>query len=666
MSDITNRPDSWAAQVYRHADPLFRLALLAEGDQDAAEGLVQRAFEWIGPDEASPEVHLLRPLLERRAARPWRLSFGPGEAARSGLTQEQAGALTALLAGLAPPERLVLGLQALRGHDAAALAALLPGLPAPPAQTLGGFRCAAVRALGLLAPQADDALLPALERWLDGRAEPGEALELRRAVLEQPEARAQRDALVAVRQRLAQALPALVAGGAPARLIDDLLGMDEQPRERAARGPRLTRAALGLALAVAALAAAIIAVPAWLRDSARDGSAPPEPAAILERALRRFEQAPLERGVLHERLLVRNRDAAYTIERWYDYASPHRLAVSVQTSGAGAPEFAVSTDGQRRIQYRNWQNSHIDLSVTPAQAAAAVPVLRSIPSAASVFGQNNRPDIAPLYLSQARAAQASSLGQISYQGRPAYLLTYRSGLSLLSGQQEQSARVLLTIDMQTYSLLDVAVLAEGQSESVAQHPLRAELLEVLDQAPADRFTQPSDPADRRDGLLSAAFPQIPSEIVLALEEAGRLDRNLLVPRELPDPAMRGMVLQANESGGRPALVLYYEGEFGSLLLIPAQQLIGRGGTDFADQERVAGGFRYRIARDRRSDPGTLTAEVYQPDAPERRLGVVLADSSATDAEREARLAQTIASLTPLTSQNIAALRERFAASGRAE
>jgi hypothetical protein len=663
MSHTPDQFDGWTAQVYRHADPLFRLALLVESDVAAAEGLVQRAFEWMGAGEPCPEVYLLRPLLERRAARPWRMSFGPADAARAGLTQEQAAALAALLAGLTPPERLVLGLHTLRGHAAAAIAELLPALPAPPQQTLSGFRCAAVPALGLLPPGADTALLPALDRWLDGQSGPEEALELRRAVLEEPGARAQRDALAAVRQKLAQALPALVPGGAPARLIDDLLSMDEQPHARPARSPRLTPALLGLVVAVLVLAGAIVAVPAWMRG--RQSSAPPaalDTAAILERAARRFERAPLQRGVLHERLQMQNNDAAYTIERWYDYASPHRVAVAVELAGVRKDGATVSTDGRSLIQYRNWESGDLDLRVTPKQAAGAAPLLRSLPNAAVVFGNSWRIDMGPVYLGQARAAQVSSLGQTSYQGRPAHLLTYRAA----SSAGGQPGRVLLTIDMQTYSLLDVALFADGESESVAQHPLRAEVLEVLDEVPDSHFAQPAAEAVSRTRLTSVYFPSLLPELSIDLEAAGRLDGGLLVPQELPDPTMRGLVLRAQRDADHQDTVIYYEGEFSSLVLLPSQNVFTGDTLEPVGEERTVGAYRYRLLHDRNGLPRTVTAEVSQGDQPGRRLIAVLADSYATAAEREAKLEQVIASLTPLTPQNVAALQERFAASGSAE
>jgi len=666
MSHTPDQSDGWTAQVYRHADPLFRLALLVESDLAAAEGLVQRAFEWMGAGESCPEVHLLRPLQERRAARPWRMSFGPADAARAGLTQEQAAGLTALLAGLTPSERLVLGLHTLRGHDAATIAELLPALPAPPQQTLSGFRCAAVPALGLLPPGADTALLPALDGWLDGLSSPEEALELRRAVLEEPRARAQRDALAAVRQKLAQALPALVPGGAPARLIDDLLSMDEQPHARPARSSRLTPALLGLVVAVLALAGAIVAVPAWMRG--RQSSAAPaalDTAAILERAARRFEQAPLQQGVLHERLQLRNNDSAYTIERWYDYAAPHRVTVAVEIAGARGDRAAVSSDGRSLIQYRNWEGGDLDLSVTPNQAARAAPLLRSFPNAAVVFGENWRTDIGPVYLGQARAAQVRSLGQTSYQGRPAYLLTYRGVPAGTPSPDGRPGQVLLTIDMQTYSLLEVALVADGESESVAQHPLRAEVLEVLDEVPDSRFAQPAAEVVSRSRLTSVYFPSLPPELSVDLEAAGRLG-GLLVPQELPDPTMRGLVLRAQRDADHQDTVIYYEGEFSSLVLLPSQNVFTRDTLEPVGEERTVGAYRYRLLHDRNGLPRTVTAEVSQGDQLGRRLIAVLADSYATDAEREAKLEQVIASLTPLTPQNVAVLRERFAASGSAE
>ena len=55
--------------------------------------------------------------------------------------------------------------------------------------------------------------------------------------------------------------------------------------------------------------------------------------------------------------------------------------------------------------------------------------------------------------------------------------------------------------------------------------------------------------------------------------------------------------------------------------------------------------------------------VYRPDTPDERLTMILNDEYATSEEREATLQSLIASLTPVDTQSLPALRRNFAASG---
>ncbi len=623
---------------------------------------MQRAYEQV--DDAGPaaEASLLRALLaRRRTTKPWRLAAGAAEAERAGLSPEHARVLADLLARAAPAERLALGMHTLQGRAAEEIAALLPGLPAHPQEILARFRRDTVRALGLLPPDADEALLARIDRWLDGRTDEDETLKLRRAVLGDERARAARDALNAARRALGQGVPALCAAGAPPRLVERLLALGEQPAERPARPP-LRAAALGLTLGVLALAAAIIFGPSLLGGPLGGQAQQPLTAEqIIEASVRRFERAPLQQGILHEQLRISlPGKTAYTIERWYDYATPQRLAMTVREERRRGQQFTVSTNGQDLVQYRfggRGAENGIDLRLSPEDIQQALPILRSLPGF-SLIGWSQQSDIVPLFLGQAREAGTSSLGQTSYQGRTAYLLTYRTDRLALpdqSSQEPRAQRVLLTIDAQTYSLLNIAVLADGESESSATHLLRAEQLEVLAEVPEGRFLQTSA-AQERDGPTSFQLPTLPAEALLSLEEARQQSElPLLVPQALPDDSMRAMVLRTNTSERGDNIGLLYEGEHATLLLLPDRALFD-GANPSQGQPQTAGIFRYRLLSEMSQQPGLLAAAVERPEAGGQRLVVLFASASSTAAEREALLEQAIASLMPLTSQNADALR----------
>ncbi|GAB4198661.1 MAG: hypothetical protein OHK0022_18270 [Roseiflexaceae bacterium] len=664
MSEHTFETDEWDGLVYRYADQLFRLALLVESDQAGAEALVLRAFEQL--DDAGPgaESALLRALLaRRRSAKPWRLTAGPAEAERAGLSPEHARSLADLLARATPAERLALGLHTLQGRSAEEIAGLLPGLPAHPHNILARFRRDTVRVLGLLPPETDQALLERIDRWLDGRSAEDEALELRRAVLGDEQARAARDALNAARRALGQGIPALCATGAPVRLVEQLLALGEQPAERAARPP-LRAAALGLTLGVLVLAAAIIFGPSLLGGTLSGQTRAVLTAQeIVEASMRRFERAPLQQGVLHEqlRISVPGRPA-YTIERWYDYGTPTRLAITVRGERRRGQQYSVSTNGQDLIQYRLGRGENgLDLRLSPEELEQALPILRSLPGPGLV-GWSDQPDITPAFLGQAREASVTSLGQTSYQGRTAYLLTYRTERLALPNQASQEPRpqrVLLTIDAQTYSLLDIAVLADGESESSATHLLRAEQIEVLAEAPAGRFLQ-TGTVQERSGLTSLQLPTLPPQALISLDEASQASRQpLLVPQALPDASMRAVAVRTDAAERGGSIGLLYEGEYATLMLLPDRSFFQQPGQNQGEL-RTAGVFRYWLLNNDQGQPGLLVAAVERPEAAGQPLVLLLASAYSTAEEREDQLEQVIASLTPLTPQNTDAFKQRFA------
>ena len=352
------------------------------------------------------------------------------------------------------------------------------------------------------------------------------------------------------------------------------------------------------------------------------------------------------------------------IERCYDYATPNRLAIRVNEEGQDAPLVQISSDGRALVQFRvseaAGQPYAADARVTEDEARAVLPLLRGQPDA-GLFrrGPNQTSDPGPAYLALARASDATLLGQTSMLGRPAYLVTYRTGEPPLAARQRSSGQpvqVVLTIDAQTYALLDVAVLPEGAAEGTARHPLQAIQFEVQASVPEQRFYLPTGPdVTQQDGIASVRLPSIAGASLMTLEDAARRSTEpLLAPRQLPDDQMRGLAVAINraDAGG---VALVYEGEFQSVLVVPND---GASLPEGTGEERSAGEFRYRLLPWRDS-AGGITALAYRPDAPERRVMVMLNDAIATPPERESRLQAVIASLTPVDPQTLPVLRRNF-------
>jgi hypothetical protein len=688
------------ALVYQHSEQLYRLALLLAGDADNAAKLVERVYRQLPASAPNAEARLIQDLLRQRLPRP--RSAARIDSARLGhapLDRERAAALLGALASIPASARLVAGLHYLRGMSIEEIELLVSpptwpthktfGSPAPQrgrggwgvrepvsiGESLTRLRITVAQALDLVPPEVDDPQLVAIDQWLDARLPDEAATALRRAVFEQATVRGARDGMAAARDLLARSLPALFAAAPPPDLTARLLKLTER-RQRPEAQPGRGWARAMLAVGVLALAAAIVFVPTWLgRRDTPTASRPPTAAELIDGAIRRFERAPLPAGILHEQYRIADGVAgAYLIERWYDYVTPHRLRVAVRAEandgGTGPAVMEIGSDGRSLVQFRYSNNRGrsfdarpLDARVSEAEAQAALAVLRVEPAATPFSrGRGQRLDVVPLYLAQARAQSAVFLGQTRLLGRPAFLLAYRANqLPAASPRRTPTEttpmQVVLTIDAETYALLDVSVVAEGAAESSARHPFQAQTFEILPDVPDELWRLPADTrAEQRTGLPSARAPEIPNEQAIGLDDAlRRAPRQLMAPQTLPSAAMRGLAL-AVEAGGAEQVALLYEGEFQSVLLAP----LGERATiaQATGEEHSAGAFRYRIVESA-DQPARAAAVAFQPETPDEQTYVLLVDEYATAAEREAALDRIIGSLAPVTEQNLPDLRRIF-------
>jgi hypothetical protein len=677
-TNTTNRQPDRGALVYRYHERLYRLALLIAGDANAAARLVEQAYRTLPADDATPETTLVRALLAGRPALRRRWSPAEANIDRATLDRDHAGALLALLARLTPIARLTIGLYYLAGSSPDEIAAQLgPSVgDQPVVELLSRFRADAARAAGPAPAGADADALLRIDRFMSGLLSEEESLALRRDLLEQPELRELREAVSATRDLLPRAIPALFAVTPPVNLADRLLQIVAGPQKRSA--PTLsTRRAQGLlALGVLTLAAAIVLIPSLLASRATSGRdtvtairAQPNAPELLDAAIHRFERAPVQTGVLHEQYRIeQDGRSAYIVDRLYDYAAPHRLAISASEEGAnGPPVLQISSDGRSLVQFRGRGSAgprrlSFDASVSADEAQAVLPLLRGQPQPSAFTNAPGVVDPGPLYLAQARAAGATLLGQATTLGRSAILLTYRT--KQLPGQSpaEQTTRVVLTLDAETYALLDVALLTEGAAEATARHPVQAQQFELLASVPDDRFRLRSSPrVTQRDGITSVRFPFLDDGQFLSLDDAARqATQPILAPRDLPDEQMRGLAIAVG-NGATPAertssVALLYEGEFQDVIVMP-NNVSGPAGSA-TGEERSAGDYRYRLV----GVPdfsGGVSALVYRPNAPEQPMTVMLNAEFATAEERETMLAAVIASLTPVDAQSLPTLRRNF-------
>lgn len=668
MPIADDRFDNYHAQIVRYHERLFRLALLLAGDPKLATKLVAAAYRQLpaglAPEQAEPR--LIAALLDQRALRRARWRLQPADPARTTLDPPQLGALLKAFGALPPASRLAVGLAYINGSAPGEIDALLgtDALAEGSAAALAAFCIQAARAAELVPAEADLADLERVQRWADGQLGEAEQLDLRRDLVARADLRAIRDGLLEVRELLPRAIPPLVAAAPPPELTEQLHSAGEQPADLGAR-PGARRARLLLAAGVLLLASLIVVLPAWLgrrSQGASSATAISSPAQLIEAAIHRFDRAPLQQGVLHERYTTEHDGRTLLIERWYDYTSPNRLAVRVTEAGEQSPLLQISSDGRSTAQFRygaaqSFGQRPLDLRLSEDEARAIVPLLRSQPSP-SLFGRDDdQPgDIGPLYLAQARAAGATLLGQASVLGRQALLLSYQTDQPPREQPGEQ-VRVVLTIDAQTYALLEVALAPAGEGESAARRPVRGELFELLADAPEAPFQLPSESGlISRIGIASVRFPFIDSTMQITIDDAAeRLPNRLLAPLELPDQQMRGLAIRNGGSENPEDVVLLYEGEFQNIIVLPSYQ---PNGNQLLFEEQSAGAFRYRIVSDDASQGG-MFAVVYPAEAPDQAIGVIFNDDLATGEERRERLAALVASLAPVNEQNLPMLRQTF-------
>ncbi len=665
--------------IVRYQDRLYRLALLITGSPSAAAERLVAAFTSPAAQAADPELALALALLPASNTRLPRWSWWPDAdlVARSELTSAQATALLNALAQATPLARLQLGLVLVLGLPATAVAQTSESSDevVAPWQAL---RCTLAQVLGFVPQQADQAQLLSIARFLSSDLDGAAVVQVRSLLLTDATARSLRDGLMRSDNLLQRALPALFATTLPLSLSERLIRLTEAPRPLSFH--ILRRPQLILAGVVALVVALILVLPELLHTQtttpAATAPAGRDPAELVAAAIRRFDQAPLHLGVLNEVYTAELQGQRWTIERWYDYATPHRLKVVVAPEGDTRPFYALATEGRSQVQYRwrygTWSNDIVGLDIqsTAEEIAAAMPILRQQPD--SMFFSREwveHFDLSQFYLLQAYRSNPTSLGTTTVAGREAWLLTYRSEQpfprlppTFQGGQSAPAlapARVILALDQQTYALLEVSVLVESAVESVAQKPWRVSRIGVAPVADNDSFTlTPVRGQQQRRGLASARLPELPVETLLSPSEAlRRAQAPIYVPTYLPDQHMRGLMLL----NGDDSIALLYEGPFSLLFIIhgngPALDAYMLG------EEQRAGEFRYRVLRppegtnDDQAD--TLVVGVVPPGSTEPSLFIISQDMSVPVADQEERVAAIVDSLQLLTEENLHLLGNNF-------
>jgi hypothetical protein len=688
--------------IIHYKDRLYRLALLVTGSPSAAAERLIAAFASLSPTSTDPELDLARALLpsqhEKRRLLRWLAQLkrstdtwkpDPSVLGRANLSADKARTLLKILADASLEARLQLGLHTLLGLPADTAARPEGAASSEPGKTtrssieeLIELRCTVALALERIPATTEHPMVLRIARFLAGRLEGDAAVQTRALLLSSVEARAIRDGLLATDSLLQRALPLLYAAAPPPDLSERLLDQIDGPHSHTLNPKQLRFLAVG---SVVLLVLLLLIIPEFTRNQSRGAASatattPLTPAELLETAIHRFEHPPVQQGILHEVFTGELHGQLWSLERWYDYGSRSRVKVVVTIEGEDQPLYALASDGESQVQFRlpadsfpgsQRQTMGIDVTTSAQELAAFWPTLRQQPDFLSIFGRRffaiEPLDLGHFYLAQASNAELATLGSANIDGRAAQMVTYttdqpfplqfeRFGDVRDTPLEPAPSQVILTIDLRTYTLLDVTVVAQSDSAAIAQHPWRATTVAIESTTPPDLFTlAPADLQETFTGLLSVRSPFIYSfgEEPLSLDEALRVaDETVYMPSQLPDPAIRGAVFNMYTE-----LLFLYEGPFHSLI-------VGRSsGEDFANfesEERVANGFRYRLASTEEVPyPDMHLVVVNPPNDPTDTIIIAYMAPYESPQTVEASLDTIIGSLQPLTEENLNTLGQHF-------
>ncbi|WP_025746066.1 hypothetical protein [Kallotenue papyrolyticum] len=616
-----------------YASTLTRLAYLATGDADSAAALIATLL-LERPTSFGQAVRYLAARLPESWL-SWPGEAGPAEWLALRLRPEQAHRLISMLGEWRPLERLALALYLEQNVRRDELDAWLgsTGMAERLSTAIGALGAR----LGWVPPGGTAPACQTLMLDLVDQDDEQIDATLRRHCSVCPACRARRAGLLHTRHLLAIALRVCFRRPTPP-LVPLLQRAYEQRRQQR---PHLLR--LALLLPALLLLAGMLRPPAAPPSAA---AAPPVTARqVLERALYRFDRPPQPRGILHERASIRLRDTALVIERWFDYRPPHRLRLTVRRADQAAPLLDLALNGPDHLTYlfdpvigRPHSGTLRNADLMPL-----LPLLAQLPTAGTLgLMPVPQEDLDLALLAEAWRGDAALLGSTRWRGRPAWLLIANAG---------QDQRLTLTVDQQTFSLLEARSSTPGALASSAVLRWRLEDIAVLapESVPATRFVLPEQPP------ITALDPRQflrPPLAELDLRSAAALTL-LAVPEAPPEPPLVAAI--RNRSSLRAPLYQVYEGRW-STLVITAPPIFPPPET-VALTRRFAGGRYAMLAT---TLPQTTVLEFTLDAAPKQRMRLYLWHLLADDADREALAIQTLASMRLVDDANVARYAERFA------
>lgn len=343
--------------------------------------------------------------------------------------------------------------------------------------------------------------------------------------------------------------------------------MIRQDKQSGSTKPILKRNLLFILIVVAILAGLIAVLVFWFQERPQADTAEGAPQVsegdlegLIRASLKHLEQPTLKQGLLHEQYRITTRSQSWQIERWIDFAQPEHLALFIRRDGeTSEPFYSVKTDGVDRLEMIDNDIDEINnkqriSSTVPGDLLKQIrPILLQTPYT-GMPGFQKPPHIERLFLNLALQNNLSSLGTSQFLSRPATTIRYslnpkRFSASMFSSSEYEQAEVLLTIDNQTYSLLQVELTFTGQAGSESLTPWRAELFSFDDQADPELFTI----ADVSNDMFISPRLALDQEFLLYYpiiaphELLERTDTPIYLPPALAEELVWGRAFYAQEA-----------------------------------------------------------------------------------------------------------------------
>ncbi len=636
---------------------IYRLALTATGNHRFAQTTSIRLFSQTNFASHDLETAVLVQLFAQLAKldrNTWKLRK-PAQSQPNKQANQQLESMFKVLRKASPQARFMLALYSLWGMQANEIRRVL-GVTLDEFHTL---RVDLALASGLVSSENERSQLERLARFILNELGETEQMAQRAELLNSAHARSLRHALIANDEQLSKVLTAIFDDAMP----PDLLAQIERAKQEPIAKRQLGRGLLFNLVVVLIVGGLIGLLLVWPETHSEAKSERPvgnnaptiDLRSMIEASLRRFETPVIDQGLLHERYNITIENNTWQIERWYDFDNPQRFAFTLQANQEPGEFYTVKGDGNGGLEINSLQG-RLGVELKPELLAQISPILMQQPNPyIAQFSQT--PALEQFFLKQALENHAYSLGTSRFLSRPVTIIAYTSRYFLHHGivhpdWDYDHAQVLLTLDNQTFSLLQAQVLLDGQAGSTIISPWRAEHLSFNDQADPELFTITGE---RNDKLLSPRivfgdYAQQSKSLSLrsALE---RSNTTIYLPRTLIDESLWARMLYQEKAEGDVFSVLIEDEQRLSILTT----LPRAWSEPKADVEiKQVGSFSYTT-----TVRESLTQVDLLDQSTGQNFGLVIFDNLTPRNEIEKQIEEIVASLEPLTLDNIDQFQPRF-------